>query len=57
MFQTGMLSIEVPPDFISEETSGDVTVPEGWHVRIERIRNVTCIVFKLPVCNSFESLS
>ncbi|XP_016838656.1 lachesin [Nasonia vitripennis] len=33
--QTGMLSIEVPPDFIPEETSGDVTVPEGWHVKLK----------------------
>lgn len=37
MFQTGLLSIEVPPDFIPEETSGDVTVPEGWHVSIRCI--------------------
>ncbi|KAJ8681291.1 hypothetical protein QAD02_017078, partial [Eretmocerus hayati] len=31
-FQTGMLKIKVPPDFIAEETSGDVTIQEGWHV-------------------------
>jgi hypothetical protein len=31
-----MLSIVVPPDFIPEETSGDVTVSEGWHVSIKQ---------------------
>lgn len=31
-FQTGMLSIVVPPDFISEDTSSDVMVREGGQV-------------------------
>lgn len=31
-FQTGVLSIEVPPDFIADETSGDVMVGEGGQV-------------------------
>ena len=31
-FQTGMLSIVVPPDFIPEETSSDVMVREGGQV-------------------------
>lgn len=34
LFQTGFLSIEVPPDFIPEETSGDVNVEEGYAVSI-----------------------
>ncbi|XP_034939196.1 lachesin-like isoform X2 [Chelonus insularis] len=32
--QTGMLSIEVPPDFVTEETSGDVMVSEGSQVKL-----------------------
>lgn len=32
IFQTGMLSIVVPPDFIPEETSSDVIVREGGQV-------------------------
>lgn len=31
-FQTGLLSIVVPPDFISEATSSDVMVGEGGQV-------------------------
>ncbi|XP_057323488.1 lachesin-like [Microplitis mediator] len=33
-FQTGMLSIEVPPDFVTNETSGDVMVSEGSQVKL-----------------------
>ncbi|XP_078034686.1 lachesin [Augochlora pura] len=33
-WQTGTLSIVVPPDFIPEETSGDVMVREGGQVRL-----------------------
>ncbi|XP_033323952.1 lachesin [Megalopta genalis] len=33
-WQTGVLSIVVPPDFIPEETSGDVMVREGGQVRL-----------------------
>ncbi|XP_044574320.1 lachesin-like isoform X2 [Cotesia glomerata] len=32
--QTGMLSIEVPPDFVTNETSGDVMVSEGSQVKL-----------------------
>ncbi|XP_043279022.1 lachesin-like isoform X2 [Venturia canescens] len=32
--QTGVLSIEVPPDFIADETSGDVMVGEGGQVKL-----------------------
>ncbi|XP_063980624.1 neurotrimin-like [Diachasmimorpha longicaudata] len=32
--QTGMLSIEVPPDFVAEETSGDVSIREGGQVKL-----------------------
>ncbi|XP_026300928.1 lachesin-like isoform X2 [Apis mellifera] len=32
--QTGMLSIVVPPDFISEDTSSDVMVREGGQVKL-----------------------
>nr|XP_034180399.1 lachesin-like isoform X1 [Osmia lignaria] len=32
--QTGMLSIVVPPDFISEETSSDIIVREGGQVKL-----------------------
>lgn len=30
----GYLDVVVPPDFIAEETSGDVMVPEGGTVRL-----------------------
>lgn len=30
----GYLNVVVPPDFITEETSGDVMVPEGGTVRL-----------------------
>ncbi|KZC14516.1 Lachesin [Dufourea novaeangliae] len=33
-WQTGMLSIVVPPDFISEDTSSDVMVREGGQVKL-----------------------
>uniref|UniRef100_A0ABD2WJW5 Ig-like domain-containing protein n=1 Tax=Trichogramma kaykai TaxID=54128 RepID=A0ABD2WJW5_9HYME len=33
--QTGMLAVEIPPDFIPEETSSDVTVQEGYHVKLK----------------------
>ncbi|XP_015181634.1 PREDICTED: lachesin-like isoform X2 [Polistes dominula] len=32
--QTGMLSIVVPPDFVSEDTSSDVNVGEGGQVKL-----------------------
>ncbi|XP_023290598.1 lachesin [Orussus abietinus] len=32
--QTGMLSIEVPPDFVAEETSGDVMINEGGQTKL-----------------------
>lgn len=32
--QVGYLDVVVPPDFISEETSGDVMVPEGGTVKL-----------------------
>ncbi|XP_011298564.1 protein amalgam [Fopius arisanus] len=32
--QTGMLFIEVPPDFIPEQTSGDVSIREGGQVKL-----------------------
>lgn len=30
----GYLDVVVPPDFVAEETSGDVMVPEGGTVRV-----------------------
>lgn len=33
-FQLGTLDVVVPPDFISEETSGDIMVPEGGIVKL-----------------------
>ncbi|XP_014216864.1 lachesin-like [Copidosoma floridanum] len=32
--QTGMLTVEVPPDFIPGETSGDMVVAEGRHAHL-----------------------
>lgn len=32
--QVGYLDVVVPPDFINEETSGDVMVPEGGTVKL-----------------------
>nr|CAI5837671.1 unnamed protein product [Callosobruchus analis] len=32
--QVGYLDVAVPPDFISEDTSGDIMVPEGGTVRL-----------------------
>lgn len=34
MLQLGSLEVVVPPDFISEETSGDVMVSEGGTVKL-----------------------
>ncbi|KAG5875642.1 hypothetical protein JTB14_003486 [Gonioctena quinquepunctata] len=33
-FQIGFLDVSVPPDFVPEETSGDVMVPEGGNVKL-----------------------
>lgn len=33
-FQMGHLDVVVPPDFVSEDTSGDVMVPEGGTVKL-----------------------
>lgn len=30
----GHLEVVIPPDFIAEETSGDVMVPEGGNARV-----------------------
>lgn len=32
--QMGYLDVVIPPDFVAEETSGDVMVPEGGTVRV-----------------------
>ena len=34
MLQLGFLDVVVPPDFIAEDTSGDVMVPEGGTVKL-----------------------
>lgn len=34
MLQLGYLDVVVPPDFIMEETSSDVMVPEGGTVKL-----------------------
>lgn len=34
MLQLGFLDVVVPPDFIAEETSGDIMVPEGGMVKL-----------------------
>lgn len=34
LWQIGFLDVVIPPDFISEDTSSDVIVPEGSSVRL-----------------------
>lgn len=34
LLQIGFLDVVIPPDFISEDTSSDVIVPEGSSVRL-----------------------
>ena len=34
LLQIGYLDVVVPPDFVTEDTSGDVMVPEGGTVKL-----------------------
>jgi hypothetical protein len=34
LFQTAFLEVVIPPDIISEETSGDLMVPEGGSAKL-----------------------
>ena len=54
-FQTGKLTVEVPPDFIQEETSGDVTVLEGYHVSNQYLKISTLFRIEINSQNHFEN--